>query len=119
MRILICDDNADAAQAISMLVSFERHETHVCNDGPACVAKALVWRPHIVLIDIAMPGMDGFQVAAALRAQLGRDTFLIAFSGFTAQEDVRASTEAGFDLHISKSADPQTVLQAVRARATN
>jgi CheY-like chemotaxis protein len=117
VRILICDDNADAAQAMSMLVAFERHETRVCHDGPACIARALLWRPHVVLVDIGMPGMDGYQVAAALRAELGRDTFLIAFSGYSAPEDVRAATDAGFDIHISKSADPQAVIQAVRAHA--
>ena len=118
MRVLICDDNEDARQTMSLLVGMERHETRVCPDGPSCVRVAREWRPHVGLIDIGMPGMDGYQVARQIRAVLGNEILLIAVTGFAAAEDVRAAKRAGFDMHFSKANDPVGLLDLVRARTS-
>ena len=115
MRVLICDDNEDARQTMSLLVGMERHETRVCADGPSCVAVAREWRPRVGLIDIAMPGMDGYQVARQIRASLGNEVLLIAVTGFAATEDVDAAKRAGFDMHFPKANDPGALLDLVRA----
>ncbi len=118
MRVLICDDNEDARQTMSLLVGMERHETRVCPDGPSCVGVAREWRPHVGLIDIGMPGMDGYQVARQIRAVLGNEILLIAVTGFAAAEDVRAAKRAGFDMHFPKANDPVGLLDLVRARTS-
>ena len=118
MRVLICDDNEDARQTMSLLVGMERHETRVCPDGPSCVALAREWRPHVGLIDIGMPGMDGYQVARQIRAVLGNEILLIAVTGFAAAEDVQAAKRAGFDMHFPKANDPVGLLDLVRARTS-
>jgi CheY-like chemotaxis protein len=117
VRVLICDDNDDARQTMSLLVGMERHETRVCPDGASCVAVAREWRPHIGLIDIGMPGMDGYEVARQLRALLGNEIVLIAVTGFAAAEDIEAAKRAGFDMHFPKANDPGALLDLVRAGA--
>lgn len=118
MRVLICDDNEDAARTLSLLVGIERHETKVCMDGAACIATARAWRPHIGLIDIGMPEIDGYEVARAIRKELGNDVLLIAVTGFASPDDVKAAKRAGFDLHFSKANDPESLLEIVRGGAT-
>lgn len=103
---------------MSLLVGMERHETRVCPDGPSCVAVAREWRPHLGLIDIGMPGMDGYQVARQIRAVLGNEILLIAVTGFAAAEDVQAAKRAGFDIHFPKANDPVGLLDLVRARTS-
>ena len=115
MRVIICDDNEDARHTMSLLVGMERHETRVCADGPSCVAIAREWRPHVGLIDIGMPGMDGYEVARQIRAALGNEILLIAVTGFAAAEAVDAAKRAGFDMHFPKANDPGTLLDLVRA----
>jgi len=118
LRVLICDDNEDAAYTLSMLVGIDRHETRVCTDGASCIATAREWRPHIGLIDIAMPGMDGYEVARAIRRDLGSEVMLIAVTGFAGAEDVEAAKQAGFDMHFAKANDPEALLRIVRAGAS-
>lgn len=117
MRVLICDDNEDAARTLSLLVGFDRHETRVCMDGASCIATARAWRPHIGLIDIAMPEIDGYEVARAIRKELGSEVLLIAVTGFAGAGDVEAAKRAGFDLHFSKANDPEALLEIVREGA--
>jgi CheY-like chemotaxis protein len=118
VRVLICDDNEDARQTMSLLVGMERHETRVCPDGASCVAVAREWRPQIGLIDIGMPGMDGYEVARQIRAELGDAILLIAVTGFAAADDVEAAKRAGFDMHFPKANDPSALLDLVRAGAS-
>jgi CheY-like chemotaxis protein len=118
VRVLICDDNEDARQTMSLLVGMERHETRVCPDGASCVSLAREWRPHVGLIDIGMPGMDGYEVARQLRAELGNEILLVAVTGFAAADDVEAAKRAGFDMHFPKANDPGTLLDLVRAGAS-
>ena len=118
MRVLICDDNEDAARTLSLLVGIDRHETRVCMDGTSCIATAREWRPHIGLIDIGMPEVDGYEVARAIRKELGSEVLLIAVTGFAGAQDVEAAKRAGFDLHFPKANDPEALLEIVRGGAT-
>jgi CheY-like chemotaxis protein len=114
MRVLVCDDNVDAAATLAVLLSHNRHEVCVCNDGSSCVEKTREWRPQVALIDIGMPGLNGYEVARAIRRMdIGRDVLLIAVTGWGQEEDVRAARAAGFDLHFTKPAEAAKLLGAV------
>jgi CheY-like chemotaxis protein len=117
MRILICDDNADAAQTLGALLGSERHEAFICLDGRACIEKALEWKPEVALLDIGMPGMSGYAVAKAMRAEdLGHKVLIIAITGYGSPQDIQLAMDAGFDLHLVKPADPARILRAVSNR---
>ena len=118
MRVLICDDNPDAADTLGALLTIERHETFTCYDGAACVVKARTWRPQIVLLDIGMPGMNGYDVARAIRAlPFGKEVFLVAVTGYGSEADKLLATEAGFDLHLVKPPEAARLLKAIESRA--
>ena len=92
------------------------HQVTVVNDGSAAVAAARAFRPDVVLLDIGLPGMDGFQVASALRAMPETSrVHLIAVSGYAQDKDRTRSTQAGFDLHLVKPVDPAKLAQAIDA----
>lgn len=119
MRILICDDNRDAAMTLGLLLGTERHDTFICHDGVSCVQKARDWRPHICLLDIGMPGMTGYSVARAIRdMDFGKDVLLVAITGYGSKEDARIAMEVGFDLHLVKPADAGRLLRLVSDRAS-
>lgn len=102
-RILIVDDNADSARTLAILQSRRGHQTRVAFTGPAAVAVAEEFRPEIVLLDIGLPGMDGFEVARRLRATPGlEETSLVAMSGYGRQEDRENARRAGFDEYLVK-----------------
>lgn len=114
MRVLICDDNVDAATTLAYLFSANRHEVWSCHDGASCLAKARTWQPDVVLLDIGMPAANGYEVAAALRAmEFGERVFIIAISGWGSEQDRTRSSAAGIDLHVTKPADFPALLAAV------
>jgi CheY-like chemotaxis protein len=97
-----------------MLLTDEGHEVFACYDGSACIEKARHWKPHVALIDITMPKLDGNSVAQAIRAMdLGHDVLLIAISGSIKPQDRRISTSAGFDVHLRKPFPWQEVLRLI------
>ncbi len=101
--ILVVDDNVDAAESLAVLLRLEGHEVRVANDGPAALAAAQAAPPEMVVLDLGMPGMDGFEVARRLRGQPGSDgVLLVALTGWAQEEDRRRCYEAGFDGHLSK-----------------
>ena len=104
-RILVVDDNRDAAQSIGMLLSFLGAEVEVANDGAAALAAFARERPAAVLLDLGMPGMDGYEVARRLRAAGADRVPIIALTGWGQEEDRRRVREAGFDRHLIKPAD--------------
>jgi len=117
-RVLIVDDNADGARSLSMLLEMGGHEVRTCYDGPAALTEAELFCPEVVLLDIGLPGMDGFEVARRLRArEASPRPLLVALTGYGQAEDVRRSREAGFDHHLVKPADP-AALTALLAAAT-
>jgi CheY-like chemotaxis protein len=116
MRILVCDDNVDAAATLGLLLG-GRHEVYLCHDGRSCVEKARGWRPHVALLDIGMPDMTGYAVAAAIRKmEFGSDVLLVAITGYSLPEYKRVAQDAGFDLYLTKPADLETLLGAVNGR---
>jgi len=105
-RLLIVDDNQDAAESMAMLLRFKGHEVRVAHDGPAALKLASSYRPQIVLLDIGMPGMDGYEVARQWRALPGSEfTVLAALTGWGQENERRRTTEAGFDHHLVKPVD--------------
>jgi len=106
-RVLIVDDNTDAARTLGMLVeTLGDNEVHVAYNGSDALRIAEERRPDIVLLDLKMPGMDGYEVARRLRSESwGRDLTLVAVTGWTLDDHKRRSRDAGFDRHLTKPAD--------------
>jgi PAS domain S-box-containing protein len=102
-HILVVDDNEDGAESLAVLLRLEGHKVWVAKDGPAALAAALADPPEMVVLDLGMPGMDGFEVARRLRGQPGsKDVLLVALTGWAQEEDRRRCYEAGFDGHLPK-----------------
>jgi two-component system CheB/CheR fusion protein len=116
-RVLVIEDNIDAAETLREALEFGEHEVEVAYNGPAGIAKAHKFRPEVVFCDIGLPGMDGFAVARAFRADDGlKGTYLVALSGYALPEDVQHALEAGFDQHLAKPPNLESLEQAL-ARA--
>jgi CheY-like chemotaxis protein len=106
-RILLADDNRDALDSLATLLQCDGHEVHTAADGAEALALAAVCRPDVMLLDIGMPKLDGYEVARRVRAEpWGKGTVLIALTGWGQDEDRRRSREVGFDNHLVKPLDP-------------
>jgi PAS domain S-box-containing protein len=105
LRVLIVDDNVDAAAALGKLMEFLGHEVALAHDGPAALAAATAAPPDLILLDIGLPGMDGYEVAARLRAAGHTRAALVAVTGYGREDDVRRSRDAGFQHHLVKPVD--------------
>jgi CheY-like chemotaxis protein len=104
--VLVVDDNVDAADSLALLLRIGGHEVRACHDGPAALALVDEFAPDLVLLDIGLPGMDGYEVARRLRARPGSDkVLLVALTGYGQEEDMRRSRQAGFDQHLVKPAN--------------
>jgi CheY-like chemotaxis protein len=111
-RVLVVDDNRDAADSLAALLRLQGHEVRVAHGGPAALELAKDYRPELVFLDIGMPRMDGYEVARRLRQQPGLgDVCLVALTGWGQEEDRRRGKEAGFDYHLTKPAEPAVVQQ--------
>ncbi|HZP85599.1 MAG TPA: response regulator [Burkholderiales bacterium] len=105
-RILVVDDNRDAADSLGMLLRMMGNEVHTAHDGLEAVGAAAAFGPDIVLLDIGLPKLDGYEVARRIREQDGgADMLLVALTGWGQEEDRRRSKEAGFDHHMTKPID--------------
>ena len=103
MRILIIEDNVDAANSLRDVLELGGHEIEVANNGPDGLAKARATMPDVVLCDIGLPGMDGYDVARMLRSDAAFKTIhLVALSGYALPEDVQRANQAGFERHLAK-----------------
>jgi PAS domain S-box-containing protein len=117
LRILVADDNVDAASMLAELLRLSGHEVRVAHDGRAALATAQAFRPELALLDIGMPGMNGYEVAAALRRlDGGARTQLIAVTGWGAQDDRDRASAAGFDHHLTKPVDLAALNRLLAAR---
>ncbi|HJS72922.1 MAG TPA: ATP-binding protein, partial [Vicinamibacteria bacterium] len=105
-RVVVIDDNADAANAIAMLVSQLGGECQVAGDGETGLKKVLECRPDLVLLDIRMPGMDGYETCRRIREKLGAGVAVVALTGWGQERDRKKAIRAGFDAHLTKPADP-------------
>ena len=108
-RVLIVDDNPDAAESLADLVRMLGHSAEVAYDGSTAIEKARVGLPDVVLCDIGLPGMSGYEVAKAIRQELNSNVQLFAVSGYAQPEDVKRAIEAGFDGHVAKPCDPEEI----------
>ena len=113
-RVLVVDDNVDAAESTAAFLRLEGHEVKTVSDGAEALASVRVFAPHVVVLDIGLPGLDGYAVARRLREQ--GDTshaLLIAMTGYGQREDRARAAEAGFDYHFTKPADPREIQEAI------
>jgi CheY-like chemotaxis protein len=120
-RILVVDDNQDAADSLAMLLRILGHEVHTAHDGLEAVGAAGVFRPDVVLLDIGLPTLNGYDAGRRIREQQGADVVLIALTGWGQEEDRRRSKEAGFDHHMTKPVEfdaLQKVLADLKAAAS-
>jgi two-component system CheB/CheR fusion protein len=102
-RILIIEDNADAAQSLREALELCGHQVQVADNGPDGLTRARAFCPEVVFCDIGLPGMDGYEVARAFRAdEVLKDIFLVALSGYALPEDLQRAADAGFDRHFAK-----------------
>jgi signal transduction histidine kinase/CheY-like chemotaxis protein len=108
-HILIIEDNVDAREMLRVSLELEGHRVEATDDGLRGVEMALALRPDVVLVDIGLPGLDGYGVAARLRAARGRDVVLIALTGYGQPDDRERTRHAGFDAHVVKPVDPDTL----------
>jgi PAS domain S-box-containing protein len=105
-RVLIIEDNSDAAELLSFALVLRGHEVAIAEDGPNGIQEAARFMPDVVLCDLGLPGMDGYTVAAALRAQPAlRGVFLVALTGYARTTDLERTYRAGFDEHVAKPAE--------------
>ncbi|HEX2542669.1 MAG TPA: response regulator [Caldimonas sp.] len=115
-RVLVVDDNRDAAEATSVLLELSGHEVKTVGDGAEALASAPIYAPDVVLLDIGLPGMDGYEVAVHLRTLAEtRASCLIALTGYGQPADRARAREAGFDHHLTKPADPDELLRLVES----
>jgi PAS domain S-box-containing protein len=112
LRVLIVDDNADAAEALAQVLQIAGYQTHVAFDGRTALEMAEILKPSVVLLDLGLPHLSGREVGQRLRATpWGRAAHLIAITGWGGADEVLRSRESGFDQHLTKPVDPDVLLQ--------
>jgi PAS domain S-box-containing protein len=109
LRVLIVEDNVDSAEMLTFLVSAYGHEPRVAHDGLAALRVFDEFGPDVVLLDIGLPRMNGYDVAREIRRRSARPVHLVAITGWGQEEDRRRAREAGFDRHLTKPADPDVI----------
>jgi CheY-like chemotaxis protein len=118
LRVLIVDDNRDAAESMQVLLEIAGHEVILASDGHAALRMGAAFAPDVIVLDIGMPGMDGYETCRALRKEpWGSTVTAVALTGWGQDTDRRASKDAGFDGHLVKPAGPDelmTLLAALR-----
>jgi len=106
LRVLVVDDNVDTAQTLVLLLEASGHDVRIGHDGPTALEAALDFRPHVVLLDIGLPGLDGYEVAKRIRRQsVVPNMMLVAMTGYGQETDRQRSQAAGFDHHLVKPVD--------------
>jgi signal transduction histidine kinase len=117
-RVLVAEDIPDAAEMMRLMIECMGHEVRVAADGVEAVAIAETFNPHIALLDIGMPRMDGYEAARRIRLALGNHVMLVALTGWGQEDDQRQAFAAGFDRHLTKPAEPD-VLEDLIASAVS
>jgi CheY-like chemotaxis protein len=106
-HVLVVEDHDDAREAVRCLLEVRGHRVEAAADGPAALDAALTSRPEVVLVDIGIPGLDGYEVARRLRASdAGKHMMLVAVTGYGQARDRQRALESGFDAHLVKPIDP-------------
>ena len=110
LKLMVVDDNEDAAVSLAMLLRLQGHDVCVAHDGPSSLEMAATYGPDLVFLDLGMPGMDGYEVARRMRAEPRlKNVVLTAVTGWGQSEDRRRTSEAGFNHHIVKPPEPRTL----------
>lgn len=105
-RVLVVDDNRDSAESMALLLELEGHQTLTARDGLEALDKAATFQPDVILLDIGLPNLDGFEVCRRLREQpWTRNALIIAMTGWGQADDLRKAAHAGFDHHCVKPVD--------------
>lgn len=104
-RVLIVEDSADIRETLQLLLRLWGYQVEVAGDGRVGVEKALDWKPHVAIVDIGLPVLNGFEVAEQVRAAFRDGIFLIALTGYSQPEVRTRAFQAGFDVHLTKPAD--------------
>ncbi|HEX7053605.1 MAG TPA: PAS domain-containing protein [Burkholderiales bacterium] len=115
LRIVVADDNRDAADSLARLLELHGHEVRVAYDGASALELARACRPAVAILDIGMPQVDGYEAARRLRAAHGRAIVLVAATGWGQEADRSRAAQAGFDHHLTKPLDPQVLNEILRA----
>lgn len=111
-RILIADDNRDTADSLAMYLTIKGHDTSTAYDGEQAIAAADAIRPNVVLLDIGMPKLNGYEVCRRIREQpWGRGTLIVALTGWGQNQDQGRTEEAGFDRHMVKPVEPAALVK--------
>ena len=109
-RILVVDDNVDTAGGLARILKLLGNDVQIAFHGKAAIETARTFRPEFVLLDIGLPGMDGYEVAAILKKDNScKNSVIVAVSGYGQEEDRRRAREAGFDHHLVKPVDIDTL----------
>ena len=117
LRILVIEDNVDAAESLCILLNLKGHVTEKAGNGPTGIMAAQTFLPDVVLCDLGLPGLDGYAVARRLRADPTlKNAYLIALTGYGQEQDQRRTREAGFDLHLTKPVDHTALEMALAVR---
>ncbi len=112
LRVLVVDDNVDAADMLTTLLQWNGHHTHSAHDGPGALTAAESYRPDVILLDIGLPQLNGFDVCRQIREQTwGRDIVLVALTGWGQESDRSLSRDAGFDHHVVKPVEHDALLR--------
>lgn len=118
-RVLVVDDNVDAAQSVERLLKMWGHDVMAAFNGPSAIEKARAFRPDVIFLDIGMPGMSGYEVAKTLRADPEtQGVMLFALTGYGQSEDRQRSMEAGFNQHLTKPPDPVVLSNIIMSPET-
>ena len=114
VSVLVVEDNVDAAESLMMLLEYLGHRVRIAHDGETALRAALVSPPDVMLVDIGLPGMDGYEVARRLRADAGlRTVRLVALTGYGRDEDQERALNAGFDHHLVKPVEIEALQQLI------
>jgi CheY-like chemotaxis protein len=114
LRVLIVEHDAETALAYEILLQLQGREVRTASDGPSALAAARAFQPDVVLLELCLPGLDGWEVARWLRARgAGKSPFLVALTKYRRRQDKRKSRESGIDLHLLKPADPRILADLV------
>jgi signal transduction histidine kinase len=116
-RVLIAEDHADSARCMALLLKSWRHEVRIVHNGPAAIAAAREFLPNVILLDIGLPGMTGYEVAKKLREQaMFSDTLIMALTGYGRDEDRQRAADAGFNFHLTKPINPEALRKLIASQ---
>lgn len=112
MRVMLVEDNEDTIATLAAVLRYEQYEVMTAPDGHIALEMAKLQPPDVVLLDIGLPGMDGYELAQALRKQdPGRTLYIAAVTGYGKAEDKERAVRAGIDAHLTKPAHPFTIIK--------